>query len=73
MLFFHEIVKVQYCSTRIRVEPKLVNPKLPKVKQAIIDYFKKDQMNIPLLRLVSIDLNISLESKTLLKTQNIAR
>ena len=47
MLSFHEIMKVQYCSTRIRVEPKLVNSKLPKVKQAIIDYFKKDQMDMP--------------------------
>ena len=41
MLSFHEIMKVQYCSTRIRVKPNLVNWKLPKVKQAIIDYFKK--------------------------------
>ena len=46
MLSFHEIMKVQYCSTRIRVEPKLVNSKLPKVKQAIIDYFKMDQMDM---------------------------
>ena len=35
-----------HCSTRILVEPKLVNLKLPKIKQAIIDYFKKDQMNM---------------------------
>ena len=27
-------------------EPKLVNSKLPKTKQAIRDYFKKDQMNM---------------------------
>ena len=46
MLSFHEIMKVQYCSTRIRVEPNLVNSKQPKVKQAIIDYFKKDQMDM---------------------------
>ena len=26
-------------------EPKLVNSKLPKIKQAIIDYFKKGQVN----------------------------
>ena len=61
MLFFHEIMKVQYCSTRIRVEPKLVNSKLPKVKQAIIDYFKKDQMNM--LR-SSKKLNLYSTSKT---------
>ena len=46
MLSFHEIMKVQYCSTRIRVEPNLVNSKLPKVKQVIIDNFKKDQIHM---------------------------
>ena len=46
ILSFHEIMKVQYCSTRIRVEPNLVNSKLPKVKQAIIDNFKKDQIHM---------------------------
>ena len=42
-----------HCSTSnklqvsdILVEPKLVNSKLPKIKQAIIDDFKKDQMNM---------------------------
>ena len=45
ILSFHEIMKLHYCSTRILVEPKLVNSKLPKLKQAITDYFKKDQMN----------------------------
>ena len=44
MLFFHDIMKLR-CNTSILVEPKLVNSKLPK-KQAIIDYFKKDQMNM---------------------------
>ena len=39
-------MKVQYRSTRIRVEPNLVNSKLPKVKQAIIDNFKKDQIHM---------------------------
>ena len=51
---FHEIMKL-HCSTSnnklqvssILVEPKLVNSKLPKIKQAIIDDFKiKDQMNM---------------------------
>ena len=51
---FHEIMKL-HCSTsnnklqvsNILVEPKLVNSKLPKIKQAIIDDFKiKDQMNM---------------------------
>ena len=32
--------------SNILVEPKLVNSKLPKVKQAIIGDFKKDQMNM---------------------------
>ena len=32
--------------TSILVEPKLVNSKLPKIKQVIIDYFKKDQMKL---------------------------
>ena len=45
MLSFHEIMKL-HCSTRILVETNLVNSKLPKIKQAIIDYFKKDQMNM---------------------------
>ena len=45
MLSFHEIIKL-HCSTRILVETNLVNSKLPKIKQAITDYFKKDQMNM---------------------------
>ena len=67
MLSFHEIMKL-HCSTRILVETNLVNSKLPKITQAITDYFKKDQMNmlrtlknwisIPFLRPMSVDLNI---------------
>ena len=45
MLSFDEIMKL-HCSTRILVEPNVVNSKLPKIKQAIIDYFKKDQINM---------------------------
>ena len=45
MLYFHDIMKL-CCSTSILVEPKLFNSKLPKIKQAIIDYFKKDLMNM---------------------------
>ena len=45
MLSFHEIMKL-HRSTRILVEPKLVNSKLAKIKQAIKDYFKKDQTNM---------------------------
>ena len=54
MLSFHEIMKL-YCNTSTNKlqfssilvqEPKLVNSRLPKIKQAIIDYFKKDQTNM---------------------------
>ena len=54
MLSFHEIMKL-YCNTStnklqfssiLTREPKLVNSRLPKIKQAIIDYFKKDQTNM---------------------------
>ena len=54
MLSFHEIMK-PYCNTStnklqfssiLEQEPKLVNSRLPKIKQAIIDYFKKDQTNM---------------------------
>ena len=49
MLSFHEIMKL-YCNTSttklqfssiLEQEPKLVNSRLPKIKQTIIDYFKK--------------------------------
>ena len=50
---FHEIMKL-HCSTsnnklqvsHILVEPKMVTSKLPIIKQAIIDDFKKDQMKM---------------------------
>ena len=50
MLPFHEIMKL-YCNTsfnKIKVssileKPKIVNSRLPKIKQSIIEYFKKDQ------------------------------
>ena len=53
MLSFHEIMKL-HCSpsnnklqvSNILVKQKLVNSKLPKIKQAIIDDFKKYQMNM---------------------------
>ena len=53
MLSFHEIMKL-HCSSsnnklqvsNVLVEPKLVNSKLPKIKQAIIDDLKKDEMNM---------------------------
>ena len=54
MLSFHEIMKL-YCNTStnklqfssiLEQEPKLVNSRLPKVKQTIIDYFKKNQTNM---------------------------
>ena len=65
-----------HCSTsnnklqvsHIVVEPKMVTSKLPIIKQAIIDDFKKDQMkmlrsyknwiSIPLLRLMLADQSI---------------
>ena len=54
MLSFHEIMKL-HCGTsnnklqvcNILVEPKLVDSKMPKIKQAATDDFKtKDQMNM---------------------------
>jgi len=53
MLSFQEIMKL-HCSnsnnklqvSNILVEQKLVNSKLPKIKQAIIDDFKKYQMKL---------------------------
>ena len=37
--------KLQFSSILTR-EPNLVNSRLPKIKQVIIDYFKKDQTNM---------------------------
>ena len=37
--------KLQF-SNILAQEPKLVNSRLPKIKQTIIDYFKKDQTNM---------------------------
>ena len=46
MPFTFKSTKSWSYGTSILVEPKLVNSKLPKIKQAIIDYFKKDQMDM---------------------------